>query len=286
MSCSTCGAGSPTGKYMEEQQQMAAAGVERQSAVKSREKETYFTRFTTGQRIEHVVLMVSFTILAVTGLAQRYSGAGWAEWTILRLGGIEYTRLIHRGFALVFTLGAVYHGANVLYSYFVKHRRLTMVPTLKDFRDVVDTLRYTFGFIDKHPRFGRFDYRQKFEYWGLLFGGTVIILTGFVLAFPVAVTRFLPGQVVAAAVEFHGFEATLAALTIVVWHLYDVIFRPGVFPADTSIFTGRVSLERLREEHPLEYAEVMGTPPETTGEIPAAPSAGQEAGTEPGPQTP
>jgi formate dehydrogenase subunit gamma len=256
---------------------MASAEVEQKPAVKSREKESYFIRFTTAQRIEHLVLMIGFIALAVTGLAQRYSGAGWAEWTILRLGGIEYTRLIHRGFALIFTLGAVYHGANVLYSYFIRHRRLTMVPTLKDFRDVVDTLRYTLGFVEKPPRFGRFDYRQKFEYWGLLFGGTVIILTGLVLTFPVAVTRFLPGQVVAAAVEFHGFEATLAVLTIVVWHLYDVIFRPGVFPADTSIFTGRVSRERMLEEHPLEYAEMQaGAPPEPA----ASPAAvtGQDTG--------
>ncbi len=84
----------------------------------------------------------------------------------------------------------------------------------------------------------------------MIFGGTVIIVTGFILAFPVAVTTILPGQVVAAAVEFHGFEATMAVLTIVIWHLYDVIFRPGVFPADTSAFTGKVSRERMIEENP------------------------------------
>ena len=263
---------------------MASAELERKPAAASGEKKAYFTRFTTGQRIEHVVLMVTFVALSVTGLAQRYSTAGWAEWTILNLGGIEFTRLIHRGFALVFMLSFIYHGANVLYSYFVKHRKLTMVPTLKDFSDVIAALRYTFGFIEKPPRYGRFDYRQKFEYWGLIFGGTVIILTGFILAFPVAVTRVLPGQVVAAAVEFHGFEATLAVLTIVVWHLYDVIFRPGVFPADTSIFTGKVSRERMIEEHPLEYAEIeAATAPPAGAETPLpgeSPGPGQEPDTQ------
>ena len=135
-----------------------------------------------------------------------------------------------------------------------------MVPTLKDFYDAVSALKYTFGLVDKPPQYGRFDYRQKFEYWGLIFGGMVIIITGFILAFPVFFTSFLPGQVVAAAVEFHGFEATLAVLTIVIWHLYDVILRPGIFPADTSIFTGKISRERMLEEHPVEYAELEVPP--------------------------
>jgi formate dehydrogenase subunit gamma len=247
------------------EEQMASGVLERTPAAKGAAKKAFFTRFTAGQRIEHAVLMVTFIVLAVTGMAQRYSSAGWAEWTILNLGGVQYVRLIHRGFALIFVLSFVYHGANVLYSYFIKHRPLTMIPTLKDFSDVINALRYTFGLTDRAPRFGRFDYRQKFEYWGLIFGGTVIILTGFILAFPLAITRFLPGQVVAAAVEFHGFEATLAVLVIVVWHLYDVIFRPGVFPADMSIFTGRISRERMREEHPLEYAETQKAGPAGAG---------------------
>ncbi len=224
-------------------------------AMKDNTKRDYFIRFSITQRIEHAVLMITFIVLAVTGLAQRYYNTGGAEWLILTLGGIEYTRLIHRAFAVVFSLSALYHFSYVAYSYFVRHRNLTMLPTIKDFRDVVSVLSYAFGFTDRSPQFGRFDYRQKFEYWGLIFGSLVIIVSGYIIAFPVAFTRFLPGQVVAAAVEFHGFEATLAVLTIVIWHLYDVIFRPGIFPADTSIFTGKISRERMLEEHPFEYAE-------------------------------
>ena len=238
---------------------MATAEIAGNSALKDEAKQDYFVRFSINQRVEHAVLMVSFIILAVTGLAQRYYTVGWAEWVILNLGGIEYIRLFHRAFALLFTLAMVYHFGYVGYSFFVKHRKLSMAPDIKDFRDVVGALRYTFGLVDKPPQFGRFDYRQKFEYWGLIFGSMVIIVTGFILAFPVAVTRFLPGQIVAAAVEFHGFEATLAVLTIVIWHLYDVILRPGIFPADTSIFSGKIPRERMLEEHPLEYAELEAT---------------------------
>ncbi|MFC1942393.1 formate dehydrogenase subunit gamma [Chloroflexota bacterium] len=222
------------------------------------EKE-FFVRFCTRQRVEHIVLLVSFTILAVTGLAQRYYTAGWGDWIILNLGGIEYTRLVHRAFGVVFTLAIGFHFIYVAYSFFLKHRKLTMVPTIKDFRDVINTLKYGFGFKDKPPLFGRFDYRQKLEYWGLVLGGLVITVTGIILTFPVALTRIIPGQVVAASVEIHGYEATLAVITIIIWHLYDVIFRPGIFPGDTTMFTGRISRERMLEEHPLEYAELQET---------------------------
>jgi len=218
-------------------------------------KKDYVVRFNTGQRIEHIALIITFVALSVTGIAQRYYTAGWAEWVILGMGGIEYARLIHRIFALVFTIQALYHIVHAAYSYFLKHKALTMVPSLKDFIDVIGSMKYAFGLADKPPEYGRFDYRQKFEYWGLIFGSVILIGTGFILAFPVAVTTILPGQVVAAAVEFHGYEATMAVLTIVIWHLYDVIFRPGIFPADTTIFTGKLSIERMIEEHSLEYAE-------------------------------
>lgn len=244
----------------------------------------YFTRFNLSQRIEHVILMVSFTMLSVTGLAQRFYTAGWAQWVIAALGGIGSTRLIHRGFAVIFILSIVYHLGYVAYQLLVRHVEPTMLPSLKDFRDVVATLRYSFGFSDRRPQFGRFDYRQKFEYWGIIFGSAIIILSGFFLAYPVLVTQVFPGQLIAAAKEFHGNEAMLAVLTIVIWHLYDVVFKPGIFPGDTTIFSGKISKERILEEHPLEYAEMVGTggaaeaagePAEEPAEGPASnPSAG------------
>ena len=82
-------------------------------------------------------------------------------------------------------------------------------------------------------------------------------LTGYILAFPTTFTKVLPGQFVAASVTFHGYEATLAVLTIIIWHFYDVIFKPGIFPTDTSIFTGKISKERIMEEHPLEYVDIL-----------------------------
>ncbi|MBI2831627.1 MAG: cytochrome b/b6 domain-containing protein [Chloroflexi bacterium] len=223
----------------------------------ARNKVDDIVRFSMNQRVQHEVLMVSFIILSLTGLAQRFYTAGWAEWLIINMGGIAYVRLVHRIFGLLFILSAVYHFVNLGFYVYVQHGKPTMVPTLKDFRDVVQMLRYGFGFADRPPQFGRYDYRQKFEYWGLMLGSIVMIFTGFILAYPVSFTNVFPGEFVAAAKEFHRNEAMLAVLTIAIWHLYDVIFRPGIFPVDMSIHTGKISRERMLHEHPLEYAELM-----------------------------
>jgi formate dehydrogenase subunit gamma len=223
----------------------------------------YFVRFNVRQRIEHIALMVIFTTLAITGLLQRFYTGGVAEWTILRLGGIETVRAIHRFFGGVFTFALVYHLVMLTIGLLVRHERQTMLPTRKDFTDIVDSLRFGLGFSPRHPQFGRFNYRQKFEYWGLMFGSAIITATGLILMFPVLITKILPGQFVAASVEIHGWEATLAVLTIVVWHFYEVMIRPDVFPADSTIFTGRISRERMIEEHYLNYVELTGD--ETAG---------------------
>ncbi|MBI2869810.1 MAG: cytochrome C [Chloroflexi bacterium] len=230
-------------------------------AARATDPEAGVIRFQPHQRIEHLVLIVTFIALAVTGLVQRYYSVGLSQWLISVMGGIETTRLIHRGFALVLTLGIAYHLAWLDYRLFTRHARPSMLPTFQDFRDIVNELKRGLGLKAAPTHFGRYDYRQKFEYVGLICGSLILIVTGFILAYPVAVTRLFDGQVVAAALEFHGYEATLAVLVILIWHLWDVVFKPGIFPGDTSIFTGRISPERLREEHYLEYAELTRKAP-------------------------
>ena len=219
-------------------------------------KNQYITRFNVRQRIEHIALMVIFTALALTGLLQRFYTGWFAEWAIAGIGGVETIRVIHRIFGGIFTLALAYHLFMLTYGMIVKRSRQSMLITRKDFTDVVDSLRFALGVSSKRPEFGRFNYRQKFEYWGLMFGSVIITATGLILMFPVIVTNILPGQFVAASVVIHGWEATLAVLTIIVWHFYEVLFRPDVFPADTTIFTGKISEERMAEEHALEYAEL------------------------------
>jgi formate dehydrogenase subunit gamma len=217
----------------------------------------YFVRFNFVERVQHFFLMISFVMLVTTGLPQKFSTTPWAEWIVIHLGGIDTTRALHRIFAVIMITVALVHVLSLLVSLVRGRLRPSMVPSLRDFQDVFQEVRYSLGLTDEHPHFDRFEYRQKFEYWGIIFGTVVITATGLILWFPVTFTQFLPGEVVPAAREAHGGEALLALLTIVFWHLYSVLLSPLTFPGDTSIFTGRISRERMMREHPREYARIL-----------------------------
>lgn len=212
-----------------------------------------FVRFSLRQRAEHLLVMVLFTLLLVTGLPQKFFEAGWAEWMILAMGGIDLVRMIHRISGILLTGLTFAHLGTVGVMVVTGRTGLTIVPNRNDFKDAVEMLKYCLGLSEREPLFDRFDYRQKFEYWGMVFGLGIMIVTGFILYFPTWATVFLPGQIVPAAKVAHSYEAMLALLVLVTWHMYSAHFNPQVFPFDSSIFTGKITRERMLKEHPLEY---------------------------------
>ena len=216
----------------------------------------YVIRFSRRQRLEHIGVMSLFLILSFTGLPQKFYQAGWAETMILWMGGIDRVRWIHRAAGILFTLLTFTHLMTAIGLVLTGRSNLSLVPTRQDFTDAIVTLRYYLGMSEIKARFGRFDYRQKFEYWGLVFGAVIVIATGVVLLFPLQVARFLPGDLIPAAKLAHGNEALMAFLVVILWHIYNAHLSPDVFPFDTSIFTGKVSRERMEHEHPLEWAEI------------------------------
>lgn len=216
-----------------------------------------FIRFSVSQRMEHLVQIVAFVALVATGVPQKFHDAGWANWMMTGFGGIDMTRSIHHFFAAVMVIECVYHFGAVLHGLNKKRTWPAMLPAPKDIVDAIGTLKYFMGLAKEEPKFDRFDYRQKLEYWSLVWGTVVMVLTGMVLLFPAQVTAWIPGDWVPAAKAAHGGEALLAFLSILVWHMYWAHFRPGSFPFDKSIFTGKISKERMIEEHPLEYERLV-----------------------------
>ena len=55
----------------------------------------------------------------------------------------------------------------------------------------------------------------------------------------------------------HYYEAWLAFLAIVVWHLYMNIANPEVYPMNWTWLTGRISEAQLRHEHYLEWQRIV-----------------------------
>jgi formate dehydrogenase gamma subunit len=220
-------------------------------------KSSTVVRFSPIQRAEHVAVMLLFVVLSVTGLPQKFYDQRWAQILIGWLGGVDVARWFHRTAGVLFALLVGAHLFRLSYQVMRGRMALTLVPNRQDFRDAIITLRYYLGLSDQQARFDRFDYRQKFEYWGLVMGAAVVVTTGLVLLYPLWLTRFLPGELVPAAMLAHSNEGLLAFLVVIVWHIYNAHLNPDVFPFDTSIFTGHISRERMHHEHPLEYERLM-----------------------------
>jgi cytochrome b subunit of formate dehydrogenase len=134
-----------------------------------------------------------------------------------------------------------------------------MIPSSEDFVKLFQELGYFLGLRKEKPRWDRFNWREKFDYWAIFWGMPVMAGSGFILMYPVLVTKFLPGWVVPTALVAHSDEAMLALIWIFLVHTFFNHFTPGVFPINTSMFTGKVPKERYRREHPLEYERLFET---------------------------
>lgn len=217
----------------------------------SNEQQQYH-RFDIFQRSEHIILLVSFTVLAVTGLPQMYSQQPWATVMILGMGGIETVRIIHRVAAVALILGTIYHFVALAYRIYVKRVALTMLPGLQDVKDGLQALGHNLGIVKSAPRMGRYNFGEKIEYWAVIWGTVVMVITGFMLWNPIATTSVLPGEFIPAAKAAHGGEALLAVLSILTWHFYHVHIKRF----NRSMFTGYISREEMEEEHALELEEI------------------------------
>jgi cytochrome b subunit of formate dehydrogenase len=205
------------------------------------------------ERVEHFVLAVSFTLLGLTGLIQKYAFASVSTRTIELLGGIEMTRIIHRSAAIVFALLAVYHAIAILYKFFVHRIKMTMMPVPKDVVDAWNLFRHNLFLKKEPPRMPHYNFGEKLEYWALIWGGVIMVVTGFMLWNPLIATQFLPGQFIPAAKAAHGGEAVLAVLAIIIWHFYNVHLKTF----NTSMFTGRLSKHQMEEEHGEEWEQFV-----------------------------
>jgi formate dehydrogenase gamma subunit len=210
-----------------------------------------YLRFPLPRRIEHWVTVISFTLLAVTGLPQKYAEAGISEALIRAFGGIELTRIIHRVAAVVLALVAIYHIGYGIYIWYVKRKSPSILLTMDDAVNAWRTLLHNLGREKDRPKQGFYTFEEKIEYWALIWGTMVMVVTGFFLWNPITAARYFPGEFIPAAKAAHGGEALLAVLSIIVWHLYQVIIRHF----NKSMYTGYMSREEMEHEHPLALHE-------------------------------
>ena len=223
----------------------------------------YIQRFSRNQRVTHIFVIISFILLALTGMMLKFAHMDWAKFLVRILGGVETAGILHRIGAII-TFGYFgFHLTNLIRE--KRRKRLSMTKFIfgkdslwfnrQDILDFVATIKW---FVGRGPRplYGRWTYWEKFDYLAVFWGVAIIGFSGLVLWFPIFFTRFFPGWVINFSQIVHSDEALLAVGFIFTIHFFNTHFRPEAFPMDTVIFTGYMSLEHLKHERPREYQEL------------------------------
>jgi cytochrome b subunit of formate dehydrogenase len=235
----------------------AAAGAVRGAATR------YYVRFDRIDRLMHAILMVTFIGCALTGIPLIVADHEWAQALARMFGGIRAANVIHRICAGIMIVVFVAHVARVFLFAIRSGDWLglvwgpnSMVPNLKDGRDIVAHFKWFLG-KGARPKFDRYTYWEKFDYWAVFWGMFIIGGSGLLLWFPFFFSQFMPGWVFNIATLVHGEEALLAVGFIFTIHFFNGHIRPEKFPMDPVIFTGRISEHEMQEERAEEYARLV-----------------------------
>ena len=227
------------------------------------EKAKVFRRFTSSQRTMHVTMILSFFTLSLTGMALKFSYMRWARGLSTVLGGFDTMGVLHRIGAIVLITIFGLHVRQVVRKRRDENRTWksiltgwdTILFTKQDLLDLWGSIKWFFG-RGVRPKYGRYTYWEKFDYFAVFWGVGIIGGTGMVLWFPELFTYVLPGWSVNVATIIHSDEALLATAFIFTVHFFNTHFRPDKFPMDPVIFTGRVPIDEYKHDKPAEWEEL------------------------------
>jgi formate dehydrogenase gamma subunit len=207
-------------------------------------------------RLQHLMLTVLLLVLAVTGFALMYHENALAQAIIRLEGGVHNRGIVHRIAAVLLMANLVHHIYYMLFTREGRPELSGLMITRRDIDDFLQSLRYNIGAAAEYPRFGKYGYKEKFQYWGAAAGTVLVSITGFMLWAEEFSMRFLPKFVLDLTMVIHGYQGLLAFVILFFWHMYNVHLHPSVFPMNPSWLTGKVSAEWVRQEHPLEYEKL------------------------------
>ncbi|HVM60983.1 MAG TPA: cytochrome c3 family protein [Verrucomicrobiae bacterium] len=197
-------------------------------------------RLTRWLRVQHFLLMGTFIVLAYTGFAHKFPDAMWS-WPFRAAGdtGSHWRGLLHRIAGWTFIVLFFVH--MWLLTFTVKGRSYLRALWFAghDLGDALGTLAYNVGLRQTEPPHRRWNFAEKAEYWALMWGSVVMIVTGLMLLFTDTVLRLMPKVWHDVAQVIHFYEALLATLAIVVWHFYWVIFDPKEYPMNPAWLIGK-----------------------------------------------
>ncbi|NIA31914.1 MAG: hypothetical protein GWP06_18640 [Actinobacteria bacterium] len=236
--------------------------------------------------IQHLLVILTFLVLAGTGLPLLFSDLFWAPYVISIFGGADIARIVHRIAAYTMMFACAYHIVTIIFgtirqmiSRKFDYKR-TMIPRIKDLLDIIHDIRYFLGFSPYRPKMEKFMYKQKLHYFAIIWGNCILIIAGLALlypdtmarAFPETLAKFLP-QIAEKGASFpaffqefarlmHADEAVMALIVVAFWHWTNVHIVPGRFPLQWAFLTGKITREHQIEEHFIEYLNNLKEIPE------------------------
>lgn len=216
----------------------------------------FIVRMSLMFRVQHMLLIFTLLVLAVTGFALMYH-ENWLGNALIRLeGGVLFRGFLHRAAAVFLMAQMVFHAFYMLISGEGKRELREVMLCRQDFADFLQAIRYNLGTSTEYPRFGKYGYKEKFQYWGATGGIFMISITGVALWAETFSMKFLPKFFLDMILIIHGYQGLLAFVILLFWHVYNEHLHPSVFPMNNAWLTGKVEAEWLRQEHPLEYEKL------------------------------
>lgn len=225
--------------------------------------ERMFERFGRNFRSQHMLMFLSVILLIITGIPLKFPSFGISKFIILNIfGGIQNSTLVHRIAAVGLIIVGAWHLGYIIVSRIGRRDFFLMIPRLQDAKDGFQTIMFFLGRRASGPKFGRFSFIEKFDYWAVYWGMVIMIGSGLILWFK----ENFPKEIFDIAREAHSDEGLLATLAIIVWHFYNVHFNPDVFPMSWVWWHGKLSESQMKHHHPLEYAEIINAEREKLAE--------------------
>ena len=250
--------------YREFKERKAHAGEKhiRLASVPEQYRGKHVRRFSPIWRLAHITFALSLMVLTLTGIPLFYPSSPWAVPLMTALGGPHTAGIIHRTAAVLFAGVFFWHLFYITWriaknwSTFKFFGPDSLVPNLQDGKDMIAMFKWFFG-MGPRPKFDRWTYWEKFDYWAPFWGVTIIGVSGLIMWLPNVFGAFLPGWVFNVAAIFHAEEAFLAVVFLFTVHFFNNHFRPDKFPVEVVMFTGTFSLEEFKHEHALEYERLV-----------------------------
>lgn len=237
-----------------------------------------FLRMNRVERLQHILLIVSFTLLVVTGLPLMFYEMRLFK-AVFSYGRVFYYRgVIHRAAALLLIADIVWHFGYTILTRRGRGNFRELLPRGKDAVDALALFGYNVGlsawlyrkgilrrFFDRHPfwkfeqppEYGRYNFIEKLEYLAVAWGSLIMIFSGFFMWKVELSLSLFPLWLHDIFAIVHGYEAMLAFLAIIIWHMYNVHLNPEVFPMSRIWLDGKITGHQLKTLHALEYRKIL-----------------------------